>query len=196
LCSIFSFRCESLKEAAGLEERRFHLPEGYEPQVAAWVWAIQDTRQRTLQTLQGMTGEILDWTPPGGQNNIAALLYHLVAIEMSYLYEDILGLGWSDELAPLMPYDVRTPQGRIVAVQGESLSTHLARLENSRALLLSALRSMSTEDLRRPRQLEAYIITPEWVLHHLMQHEAEHRGQIGELRLRAERTTLTRPATR
>jgi uncharacterized damage-inducible protein DinB len=24
----------------------------------------------------------------------------------------------------------------------------------------------------------SYLVTPEWVLHHLMQHEAEHRGQI------------------
>jgi uncharacterized damage-inducible protein DinB len=35
--------------------------------------------------------------------------------------------------------------------------------------------------------LADYETTPEWVLHHLMQHEAEHRGQIGELRRWAEK---------
>jgi uncharacterized damage-inducible protein DinB len=32
-----------------------------------------------------------------------------------------------------------------------------------------------------------YDVTPEWVLHHLMQHEAEHRSQIGAPRARAQR---------
>jgi uncharacterized damage-inducible protein DinB len=53
--------------------------------------------------------------------------------------------------------------------------------------LLDALRNMTPDDLRRPRFVEQYEVTPEWIFHHLMQHEAEHRGQIGELRLRAER---------
>jgi uncharacterized damage-inducible protein DinB len=35
--------------------------------------------------------------------------------------------------------------------------------------------------------LPPYDVTPEWVLHHLMQHEAEHRSQIGALRARAQR---------
>jgi uncharacterized damage-inducible protein DinB len=36
------------------------------------------------------------------------------------------------------------------------------------------------------RSLAEYDVTPEWVLHHMMQHEAEHRGQIGALRAGAE----------
>ena len=28
------------------------------------------------------------------------------------------------------------------------------------------------------------LVTPEWALHHLCQHEAEHRGQMGELKHR------------
>jgi uncharacterized damage-inducible protein DinB len=35
-------------------------------------------------------------------------------------------------------------------------------------------------------EIRGYDVTPEWVVHHLMQHEAEHRGQIGELRVAAE----------
>jgi uncharacterized damage-inducible protein DinB len=41
---------------------------------------------------------------------------------------------------------------------------------------------MSREEFRRPRKVEDYTVTPEWVIHHLIQHEAEHRGQIGEIR--------------
>ena len=41
---------------------------------------------------------------------------------------------------------------------------------------------------RRHNVVEVYASrAPEWVLHHLMQHEAEHRSQIGALRARAQR---------
>jgi hypothetical protein len=32
-----------------------------------------------------------------------------------------------------------------------------------------------------------YEVTPEWVLHHLCQHEAEHRAEIAALRAGAEK---------
>ncbi len=37
----------------------------------------------------------------------------------------------------------------------------------------------------RPRRLPGYDVTPCWVLHHLMQHEAEHRAEIARLRAAA-----------
>jgi hypothetical protein len=52
--------------------------------------------------------------------------------------------------------------------------------------LLAAFGAMDLADFRRVRRHEAVDITPEWTLHHLMQHEAEHRGEIESLRARAE----------
>jgi hypothetical protein len=37
---------------------------------------------------------------------------------------------------------------------------------------------MTAEDLHRVRTLPQYDVSPAWVLHHLSQHEAEHRGEI------------------
>jgi uncharacterized damage-inducible protein DinB len=168
------------------EQRLIQPPAGFAPEVAQWVWALQDTRQRTKQTLAGLTDVATDWVPPEGGNSIGMLLYHLMAIEMSYLYEDILEIGWSAELEPLIVYGVRDDEGKLSLVQGEPLATHLHRLDSARSLLLAALGKMTPDDLRRPRFVEQYEVTPEWIFHHLMQHEAEHRGQIGDLRLRAE----------
>ena len=52
--------------------------------------------------------------------------------------------------------------------------------------LLAAFRTIAIDDFRRPRRLPEYEITPEWTLHHLMQHEAEHRGELASMRARAE----------
>jgi uncharacterized damage-inducible protein DinB len=42
---------------------------------------------------------------------------------------------------------------------------------------------MSLQEFRRVRVLPDYDVTPDYVLHHLMQHEAEHRGEIAMLRV-------------
>jgi uncharacterized damage-inducible protein DinB len=46
------------------------------------------------------------------------------------------------------------------------------------------------DEFRRPRHLEQYDVTPQWVLHHLIQHEVEHQGQRLDRRTEAEQTLL------
>ena len=169
--------------------RRIEPSANYEPTIARWVWSLEDTRQRTKHCLDGIAPDTNDWTAPDGNNSIGALLYHLVAIEMSYLYEDILEIGWSAELEPLLIYDVRDEYGRLTPIRGESIEAHLDRLDAGRALMLNALSEMTLDEFYRPRQVEDYVVTPEWILHHLMQHEAEHRGQISAIRFRAEKVS-------
>ncbi len=167
-----------------MEQRFFTPSNAYTPAIAHWVWMLEDTRRRTVEALAGLSTDALEWSLADG-NSIGSLLYHIALIEMSYLYEDILGLGWVAELQPLLPYDVRSGDGHLTAVRGESLESHLARLTACRALLLQALGRMDEQDLSRTRQVEGAAISPEWAFHHLMQHEAEHRGQIVEIRAQA-----------
>lgn len=169
-------------------DKLFIIPlNGFEPEIGRALWQMQDARRRTKDALEGIREQALDWTPPGGGNSIGTLLYHLAAIETDWLYTDVLqAQEFPEEIDGLFPHDVRDEQGVLSQVGGESLLEHFARLALVRSHLLQAYRRISLEDFRRPREFEDYAVTPEWVLHHLMQHEAEHRGQIGELRIRAE----------
>lgn len=177
-------------EPSSREQRVFHLPTGYDPLIAPWVAMLEDTRRRTKQALAGLTTAALDWTPPEGGNNIGTILYHMMVIEMSYLYEDMLQITeMPKELTALVIYDVRDGHGQLTVVKGEPLGIHLLRLDTSRGLLLNTLRTMTPAEFRRARLVETYDITPEWALHHLLQHEAEHRGEIMALRQRVEQAT-------
>lgn len=160
---------------------------GFSPEIGRALWQMQDARRRTKAALEEIAEDDLDWVPPEGGNSIGTLLYHLAAIETDWLFTDVLQAEeFPVEIGALFPHDVRDVQGELSQVHGETLLEHYARLEVVRSQLLQAFQGMDLEDFRRSREFEDYTVTPEWVLHHLMQHEAEHRGQIGELRVRAE----------
>ena len=131
-----------------------------------------------------MRNDELDWTCPLSRNTIGTLLYHMAAIELDWLYTEILERKFPDDFRSWFPYDVRDSEGNLATASGESVLRHEERLDYVRNRLVGALGIMSLSEFRRVRYLETYEVTPQWVVHHLLQHEAEHRGQIAILRHR------------
>ena len=177
---------ESTKQRNGIEA----LP-GYDLEIGRWLWTLEDGRRLTKEALVGIDPRAVDWAPPEGSNSIGTILYHLALIEADCLYVEVLEQeSYPGEAAALLPHTARDARGRLTRVEGVGLDEHLGRLDAIRDRLLAAFREMSVEEFRRTRHLPHYDVTPEWVLHHLMQHEAEHRGQIGVLRELAGRAAV------
>lgn len=156
-------------------------------EIGRWLWALQDTRERTMEELEQVSPEILDWQPPDGEGSIGTILYHIAGIEADWLYAEVLEQAFPSEVNALFSHELRDEQGQLTQVQGDSLEHHLNRLGIVRGLLFEAYQQMNLSEFRRVRSFPHYDVTPEWVLHHLMQHEAEHRSQIGALRISAKR---------
>lgn len=157
------------------------------PEIGRWLWALQDGRKRTIAALSGITPAMIDWRPPGNESSIGTVLYHIADIEADWLYVEVLEQSsLPPKVAALFPDPTRDDQGILTQVHGFSLEQHLDRLETVRGLLLELFQEMELGEFRRVRPFPYYDVTPEWVLHHLLQHEAEHRSQIGWLRARAE----------
>jgi uncharacterized damage-inducible protein DinB len=164
-------------------ERLVLDPIGPEPEVGRWLAAMEDARRDTLRELERVTPHMLDWRPDAPLNSIGALLYHIALIEADWLLDDIEGRAeppaW---IAELLPFGDRDDEGRLTRVDGMPLAAHLERLSRIRAFLIEELRTMSAEELHSPRPRARYDVSPAWVLHHLLQHEAEHRSHIAWLR--------------
>jgi uncharacterized damage-inducible protein DinB len=163
-----------------------------EPEIGRWLWALQETRDRTLRALEGLPPALIDWLPPSNASSIGTVLYHIADIEADWLYVEVLEQPIPPEVAALFPYGTRDDQGHLTQVPGFNLDQHLERLATVRSVLLAVFQQMDLSDFRRARSLPNYDVTPEWVLHHLIQHEAEHRGQINALRARAEHDLAAR----
>lgn len=154
-----------------------------DPEIGRLLWMLDDSRQRTLRVVSELGDVDLDWAPTPQENSIGALLYHIALIEADWLSVEVLEQpDYAPEIAALFPEDARTASGQLALARGFTLEQHLARLDTVRRALLETFQTMSAAELRRPRDLPDYVVTPEWVLHHLMQHEAGHRAEIGMLR--------------
>jgi uncharacterized damage-inducible protein DinB len=153
------------------------LPSGYPPEIARWLWVFADTRRRTLEVLDGFDESRIDEPGPGG-NSIGTILSHVAIIETDWLYVEILGEDYPDDLLTVLPPDVRDEHGQLLATPGLQLARYLDALAAVRAKLVERVGALSPDDLYSVRSLPEYDVNPEWVLNHLVQHEAEHRAEI------------------
>ena len=150
-----------------------------DPEVGRWLAALEDARRDTIHELSSVSPEMVDARHDPLLNSIGTLLYHIALIETSWLLDDILeGEPGPDWLQELLPFSDRDGSGRLIQVDGVSMAGHLERLDAVRQYLLERLRPMSNDEFHRVRRLDSYDAAPDWVLHHLLQHEAEHRSRL------------------
>ncbi len=157
-----------------------------DPTIASLLWMMEDSRHMLLETVAGLDLATLDWEPEIGGNSIGSLLYHIAGVEMDWLYTEVLEQDPPAGIIALFPSDMREDDGHLARWRGEDLPTLEHRLSEMRRRLLATYSSMTPADFRRARFLPDYDVTPEWVLHHLLQDEAVHRGEIGMVKLMAE----------
>ncbi len=170
-----------------LDALEMHTLPNRQPEIGQWLWAMQEVRQKTVNSVKDLDQRTLDWAgQEGGENAIGALLYHIALVEMSWLFMDILEQDFPDAVKAAFPHAMAT-ETRLTPVPSVSLEDHLQRLNNSRSIFLDALRDMSLDDwhrLRSPKDTP-YTVTPAWVVFHLIEHEAGHAAQIRSLKKRA-----------
>jgi hypothetical protein len=163
-------------------------PIGDDPEVGRWLAALEDGRTDTLKELDGVTPEMIDWYPAAPLNSIGTLLYHIALIEAAWVVEEILERNDEPaELAAWLPWPDREGPGaggarHLSRIDGQTLDEHRGRLAAVRGWVLDQLGPMTNDEFHRVRALDAYDVAPDWVVHHILQHEAEHRSHVAWLR--------------
>jgi uncharacterized damage-inducible protein DinB len=153
-----------------------------EPIVARYLTMLADCRVTTMDSIKNLRFDMLDWRRNDFDSNISDLLYHIAYVEADWLYNDVLETEIPMELTQHLSYRDRDNNGRLVHIGEEELESSLGRLEKVRRKLNETYAKMDMTDFRRLRHSDKHDVSPEWVLHHLIQHEAEHRGQINLLK--------------
>ncbi|HEY8561773.1 MAG TPA: DinB family protein [Pyrinomonadaceae bacterium] len=167
-------------------KRRFYIDFGRSADHALdyFLGIVEDARVTTVQQVEKLPIEALHWQYQPGWNTIGALLSHITAIEHYFRIEFVEGRKLTDEenkrWGPALDMGDFLPR----LITNEPVEKYIAGLEESRRLLLEALKNVTFEDFakRRAGYDEETGCNLAWVLYHMAEDEVHHRGQISLLR--------------
>ncbi|HXO22722.1 MAG TPA: DinB family protein [Thermoanaerobaculia bacterium] len=171
-------------------------PPGYDSRIAPVVGTTAAELDLLLASLakrvKDAPVELLEWQLQPGVNTIGMLLAHIAIVEVYWVevaergltsleevdrvVQAILGIRMDDDGLPL-PADGVHP--RVLA--GKTATDYLGMLQQARSATHRTLLGWKDSDLEETRQVEGQEVSRAWVLYHLVEHFAHHRGQIALL---------------
>ena len=158
---------------------------GFTPQVGRLVAMMRYARRTTLETVDGLTTEQLDYALDPASNTIGALLAHVAAVEVAYQRSTFDGQGLTRADAARWGAALALGDRARRRIRGRPLESYLADLEVVRAATLWELAQ------RDDAWLE--ITVPFWdglpannyfMWFHVFEDEINHRGQMRIIRKR------------
>ena len=152
------------------------------PDIGRWLAILDDARKRTNYTLSLLEPQDLDAEPIAGLNTIGTLLYHIALVDLNWVYDNMLQQPYPADVASLFPHPLQHADERLYVVSGWDLEAYRQRMAATRVKVHEVFKAMDGTAfhtiLERVQDFGEYEMTPEAVLQHLAQHEAEHRGEI------------------
>lgn len=162
--------------------------------VGRWMWQLESVRSSLLADVEGVTSAELHWQPRPGMNTIAMLLAHIAYAESHLAQVGLEGRASSDTLAAIglteeeegMPLSPGAPPSPALA--GRPPADFLGMLARARDYTRRVAAGLGDSDLERtierpPRpDGTRRVFNVAWVFHHMVEHEAGHRAQIGLIR--------------
>ncbi|TGB03858.1 DinB family protein [Halobacillus salinus] len=153
--------------------------EGYDSKIGELVSMLEHTRAVTLEELDGLSIEELDYVPDHHGNSIGALLVHIAAIEfvhrvISFDKRDLSPSEWEEWKAALQLGE----EARSI-IKGQPLSYHLDILSSVRQETLKSLQSKEDNWLKEEAKWDnGTSYNNHYLWFHVMEDEMNHRGQI------------------
>ena len=150
------------------------------PRVAIWFSMMKEVRKRLLRKLESLNDEEIDFTPDERKiESIGTLLLHIASVEWGWIFGDIDGKEvdfdkWKHAFALV-------PKMNLPQLKGQGKEFYLNRLSEVREAVHQRLRRLQDVDLDTLVTDEGEKYSIEWILFHLVEHEAIHVGQISVL---------------
>jgi hypothetical protein len=155
--------------------------EGYTPFVGTLVSMMAFMRAQVVNSVKSLKQEELDFLIDEKANRIGALLLHLAATERVY---QAITFGWVDLEHPPeefkqaweIPMELGEPARK--AIIGHDVDFYLKHLEETRQLTLDELKKRDDAWLMAVDEKSSFVTTTFAKWFHVVEHEANHNGQI------------------
>ncbi|MBN8207212.1 DinB family protein [Bacillus sp. NTK071] len=140
--------------------------------------ALKETREKLLSMVSGVEFQELHYGYSSFPT-VGAYLLHIAQIELWWVKNALMGESVTEEEKRNFYFQEKQI---ISAPDDKELSWFLARLAEARDLIRDYFNRLSDVEYRKPGPEvivngERHSYSPEWVISHLIDHEAYHRGQ-------------------
>lgn len=152
-------------------------------QIELLKWMLEDVRKVTLNGVEHLSKEQLFNPAVKGEFPVGAFLMHLCECDISWL-EIISGKEQSAELKTRSYFDKWfDPYGESGAPEEPlEISEYIETLAITRKNFLEYVSSLKDSDLEEKvvmkRKSGDIEFTKKWIIYHILEHEAHHRGQM------------------
>ncbi len=149
------------------------------PRVSLLLSMMEKVRGRLLKQIDDISSDEIDYSPDDESvETIGTLMLHIAAVEWSWIFEDIDGREMDhEEWKHAFALREEIPQ-----LKGQKLQFYLDKLESVRNEVFKRLSEFNDSELHRRVDIGKAMVSIEWILFHLIEHEAMHIGQISILK--------------
>lgn len=157
------------------------VEEGYSPQIGAMVSMLEDLRNRITEQVKDLDQAQTDFLYDQDANSIGALLMHLVSTEVYYQVETLEISPWTDAEQGRLNVAGELNAAIKNILKGKPVQYYLDLWNEVRQKTLSGLKKKN--DAWFAADYEAGI-NHHFIWYHVMEHSANHMGQIATIKNR------------
>jgi hypothetical protein len=132
--------------------------------------SLQELHDDVAKTIEGLSPEVLDWSPKAGVNSIAVLIVHLTGSQR-FLFGEVIG-----------GQDIHRDRDAEFLAKGLSSDELKQRLSDNLTYIADVMESLTLADLERKCMFRTREVTVGWVIGHALKHTATHLGHIQVMR--------------
>jgi len=157
---------------------------GYSPQIGTMVDMLEDLKSRIEEMTRELTQAETDYLFDGDANSIGALIMHLAATEAYYQVETLEGRSWNDEEAAVWMVGGELNEKTREQLQGKPIAYYLELWDEVRKKTLEGLKAK--DDAWFAADIDEGI-NNHYAWYHVLEHSANHMGQIALVKNRLPR---------
>lgn len=166
-----------LMVSCAVEAQNTIMPKkGYSPQIGSTVMMLEDLKARVTQSVRNLNQQEVDFLLDEDANRIGAMILHLAATEKYYQLYTFENRGFNKEEAKKWETALSLGEKGRAEIQGKPISYYMDIWDEVRKETLRLLKQK--DDKWFEAKVKGSSMNNHWAWYHVMEHQANHMGQI------------------
>ena len=174
--SITTFLILLITVSFSIQAQTIESPKGYDDQLGAIVSMMDDLKQRVTNSVSGLNQYGTDFLLDEDANRIGAMIMHLAATEVYYQLYTFENRGYNDEEAKRWSAALNLGDAGREEFIDKPIDYYLEQWDEVRKETKRLLKTKDDEWLSQ--KVEGSSMNNHWAWYHVMEHQANHMGQI------------------